>query len=206
MHDSEEPQGPQERKSKSPLVSAHELECIFGQPFASGSSAKLWLPILHSSACRGATVLSRLVRSMAANDHRSVRPCRVGSACSQHPPLLMFFLALVHRFLPLVDSCFIPCSGSHVHLTAGPLAVSSYKLVMLRNLSGYLHVWRRILRTKKNSILLCSFLITLKNSYSKLPHSRRQTASDVSRVTPITLLQPFRRSRGVISKPSRLLS
>ena len=74
----------------------------------------------------------------------------------------MFFLALVHRFSPLVDSCFIPCSGLHVHLTAGPLAVSSYKLVMLRNLSEYFHVWLRILRMQKNSILLCSFTITLK--------------------------------------------
>jgi hypothetical protein len=135
----------------------------------------------NSSACCGASVLSRLVRSIFANECRSVRPCRVRSACSQHTLLLMFFLALVHRFSPWVDNCFIPCSGSHVHLTAGPFGVSSYKLVMLRNLSGYLHVWRRILRTKKNSILICSFTITLKNSYSKHPHSRRQTASDVSR-------------------------
>jgi hypothetical protein len=46
-HDLEEPQGPQERKSKSLLVSAHELGCILGQPFASGSSAKPWLTILQ---------------------------------------------------------------------------------------------------------------------------------------------------------------
>lgn len=56
---------------------------------------------------------------------------------------------------------------------------------------------------EKNSNHLCSFSIALKNSYSKLPHSRRHTASDVSRVTPITLSQPFRRSVGVISRPSR---
>lgn len=66
MHDSEEPQGPQEGKSKSSLASAHELECILGQPSASGCSAKPWIPILHSSACCGATVQSRLARPIVA--------------------------------------------------------------------------------------------------------------------------------------------
>lgn len=63
-------------------------------------------------------------------------------------PSLMSFLTLVHRFPPLVDSRFIPCSGclmgldSHVHLTAGQGLLYSYKLVMLRSLSGYIRVWR----------------------------------------------------------------
>lgn len=140
MHDSEEPQGPQVGKSKSSLSSAHELECILGQPSTSGCSAKPWIPILHSSTCCGATAQSRLARLIVA---------KVGSASpyshSQRDPHVRnkhsrccSFLALVHRFPPVVDSCFIPCSGSlmvldsHVHLTAGLLVTSSYKLVMLR--------------------------------------------------------------------------
>jgi len=31
---------------------------------------------------------------------------------------------------------------SHVHLTAGQGLLYSYKLVMLRSLSGYIRVWR----------------------------------------------------------------